>query len=204
MRDVPAEPADHPDRLRWNAKYGSRVSFAAHPLAASALSPSLPGGPLPDGPVLDLACGPSGSGLLAAAAGRQVTAVDISEVALDLLGGEAERRGLRELITIVQADLGEWRPQPGRYALVLCTGYWDRAIFAAAAAAVVAGGVLGWEAFTEDARRVRAGLPPEWCLAPGEPASLLPAGFTVIDQHDLPDERHGTKRRLLARTGSAP
>jgi SAM-dependent methyltransferase len=199
MRDVPPELAGHPDRLRWNAKYGSGVSVAAHPLAAAALSLSLPDGPLPDGPVLDLACGPSGSGLLAAAAGREVTAVDISEVALGLLGAEAERRGLRELITIVQADLGKWRPEPGRYALVLCTGYWDRAVFAAATAAVAGDGVLGWEAFTADARRVRAGLPAEWCLGPGEPASLLPAGFTVLDQRDLPDERRGAKRRLLAR-----
>jgi hypothetical protein len=194
MQDVPAELAGHPDRLRWNAKYGPGVSFAAHPLATAALSL-----PLPDGPVLDLACGPSGSGLLAAAAGRAVTAVDIAEVALGLLGAEAERRGLRELITIVHADLGKWRPQPGRYALVLCTGYWDRAMFGGAAAAVADAGVLGWEAFTADARRVRTGLPAEWCLGPGEPASLLPAGFTVLDQHDLPDDRRGAKRRLLAR-----
>ena len=44
--------------------------------------------PLPDGPVADLACGASGSALLAAAAGRLVTAVDVSEVALGLLAGK--------------------------------------------------------------------------------------------------------------------
>src|SRR5215831_11125438 len=83
--------AGHPDRVRWNARYESRrpVSFEPHPLAAAALSLRLP-----DGPVADLACGPSGSALLAAAAGRRVTAVDISEVALDLLAAEAGRRGL--------------------------------------------------------------------------------------------------------------
>jgi hypothetical protein len=36
-------------------------------------------------------------------------------------------------------------------------------------------------------------------LAPGEPASLLPAGFTVLDQHDLPDRQGLMRRRLLAR-----
>lgn len=59
MRDV---PADHVDRLRWNAEYaGRRPAYSAHPLAERALSV-----PSPDGPVLDLACGPSGAALPAA------------------------------------------------------------------------------------------------------------------------------------------
>jgi SAM-dependent methyltransferase len=195
MTDEKSSLAGHPDQVRWNARYrgGFEGSFEPHPLAAQALSL-----PLPDGPVADLACGPSGSALLAAAGGRRVTAVDISEVALDLLAAEARRRGLGDLIELVHADLVTWRPQPGGYALVLGAGYWDRAVFVLAARAVAAGGALGWEAFTADARRVRPGLCADWCLAPGEPASLLPAGFTVLGQHDLHGE-HGTKRRMLAR-----
>ena len=182
--------------MRWNARYrgGFEASFEPHPLAVQALSLRLP-----DGPVADLACGPSGSALLAAAAGRRVTAVDISEVALDLLAEQARRRGLGHLIRLVHADLATWCPEPGGYALVLGTGYWDRGVFAVAAQAVATGGALGWEAFTADARRVRPGLCPDWCLEPGEPASLLPAGFAVLGQHDLPGSEHGAKRRLLAR-----
>jgi SAM-dependent methyltransferase len=196
MTHVPADLAGQADRLRWNARYedGFEASFSPHPLARSALSL-----PLPDGPVLDLASGPSGSALLAAAAGRVVTAVDVSEVALGLLGKEARRRRLSDLVTLVHADLGTWQPRPGSYSLVLCTGYWDGRVFAAAAAAVAAGGLLGWEAFTADARRARPGLCARWCLDPGEPATLLPAGFTVLAQHDCPDDQAGTKRRLLAR-----
>ena len=188
-------PGDHPDRIRWNAKYGAGFvpSFRPNPLAARALALVLP-----DGPVADLACGPSGAALLAAEQGRRVTAVDVSEVALGLLGAEAERRGLGHLITLVHADLSGWAPEPRSYALVLATGFWDAAVFAAAAAAVADGGLLGWEALTAEARRAHPDLPPEWCL-PGEPASLLPPGFTLIDQSDLP----GRERRLLARRGPA-
>ena len=188
MNDV----ASHPDRDKWNAKYAERTrpSFSAHPLAVRALSL-----PLPAGPVLDLACGPSGSALLAAARGRRVIAVDVSEVALGLLGEEAARRGLGDLVTLVHADLREWRPRPSGCSLVLCTGYWDRELFAAAAEAVRPGGALVWEAFTLEARRDRPHLPVEWCLGPDEPASLLPAGFTVAG--DLP--RDSTKRAILAR-----
>ncbi len=192
MRPAGEDLTGHPDRDRWYSRYsgGFSPSFAAHPLAVRALALDLPAGP-----VADLACGPSGSALQAAGAGRAVTAVDVSEVALALLRQEARRRQLHHLITLVQADLAAWRPDPEGYALVLCTGYWDPALLAVAAAAVRPGGLLGWEAFTAAARRERPGMNPRWCLGPGEPASLLPADVRVVDQADVP----GAKRRLLAR-----
>ena len=192
MRQIRPELAGHPDRLRWNARYGGDFapSFTAHPLAVRALSTTLP-----EGPVLDLACGPSGSALLAAEAGRIVTAVDASDVALGLLAAEARRRHLDGLIRLVHADLASWRPAVSAFALVLCTGFWDRAVFGAAADAVAPGGLLGWEAFTQAARRDRPVLPADWCLGPGEPASLLPPGYEVLSQHDVP----ATRRRMLAR-----
>jgi len=200
VHEIPSELASHPDRLRWNARYeagagaGAGALFRPHPLAELALTLALP-----DGPVLDLASGPSGSALLAAAAGRQVTAVDISEVALGALAAEAERRGLGDLLSLVHADLASWHPRPGGYSLVMCTGYWNRSVFAAASDAVTPGGLIAWEAFTADALTTRPGLCAEWCLAPGEPAALLPAGFTVLSQSEQPDDQHGARRRLLAR-----
>jgi SAM-dependent methyltransferase len=186
-------PDRHSDQLRWNAKYtaGFVPSFAPHPLAIRALSMDLP-----DGPVADLACGPSGAALLAAENGRRVTAVDVAEVALGLLSDEIRRRGLDRLITLVHADLSGWRPEPQSYALVLCTGFWDSAVFATAARAVAPGGLLAWEAYTEEALRSRPSLRPEWCLAAGEPWSLLPAGFRLIDQRER--DAKGLKRQLLA------
>ena len=187
-------PDEHPDRLRWNAKYAGDFvpSFAPHPLARRTLSMELP-----DGPLAELACGPSGAVLLAAASGRRVTAVDVSEVALGLLADEARQRGLGHLITPLHADLSGWRPAERSYALVLCTGFWDVATFDAATAAVAPGGLVAWEAFTAVARQSRPGLPAQWCLGPGEPASLLPPDFTLLEQHD-----RGLKRQLLARRQS--
>src|SRR3954447_17350655 len=111
--------AEGSDRLRWNARHAAHASFAAHPLAERALSMALP-----EGPVLDLACGTSGSALLAAARGRHAKAVDVSDVALGVPSGDPRRRGLDALVTLVHADLLEWRPAAD-FALVLCTGYWD-------------------------------------------------------------------------------
>ncbi|GAA2611615.1 class I SAM-dependent methyltransferase [Actinomadura fulvescens] len=203
MGELGGELGGHPDRLRWNAKYakyaknaknaekqdGAGGSFRAHPVAEAALALSPP-----EGPVLDLACGPSGSALLAASNGRRVTAVDVSEVALDLLDREARRRGVRELLTLVHADLGTWRAEEP-FAVVLCTGFWDRAVFEGVVDAVAPGGALGWEAFTLDARAERPRLPARWCLEAGQPASLLPRDFAVVLQEDVA----GGKRRTLAR-----
>jgi hypothetical protein len=152
----------------------------------------------PAGPVADLACGPSGTALLAAANGRLVTAVDVAEVALAMLSDEARRRGLDHLITLVHADLASWRPEPWSHALVLCTGFWTSAVFAAAANAVADGGLLAWQAYTVAARQTHPSLLPEWCLAAGEPASLLPPDFTLVDQHDLPGRERGVIRQMLA------
>ena len=125
--------------------------------------------------------------------------MDVSDAALRLLAAEAARRGLVGEISLVQADLMAWRPPPASYAVVLCTGYWDRDLFPAAANAVAEAGLLGWEAFTTGARRARPHLPAAWCLDTGEPASLLPATFEILSQHDLPDDQASIKRRLLAR-----
>ncbi len=194
-------PSGHPDRLRWNARYaeGWVPSFTAHPLAERALSLDLPSGPM-----ADLACGPSGSALLAAAQGRLVTAIDISEVALWLLGDEARHRGLGDRISLVHADLSVWSPDPASHALVLCTGFWAADVFAAAAAAVAPGGVLAWQAYTGGARETHPSLRPEWCLAPGEPASLLPGGFTLLDQKEVVHCGQLIRRQMLARRTPCP
>ena len=132
-------PDEHPDRLKWNVKYANGVvpSFTPHPLALRALSMDLP-----DGLLVELACGPSGAALLAAANGRPVMAVDVSEVALGMLGQKARRHGLDHLITLVQADLLSWQPDARSGALVLCTGFWDSEAFAVAAEAVTPGASL--------------------------------------------------------------
>jgi SAM-dependent methyltransferase len=195
---VHPEILEHPDRIRWNTKYAAdfRPSFQPRQVALSALAR-----PLPAGLVLDLACGPSGIVLLAAAAGRDCVAVDASDTGLGLLAAEAARRRLSDRISLVHADLASWRPEPARYALVLCTGFFDPRVFVAAARAVRPGGMIGWEAFTVDARAGRPTLPLSWCLRPGEPASLLPAGFEVLEVTDLPDGRGAAagRRRMLAR-----
>lgn len=146
---------------------------------------------MPDGPVLELASGRSGSAVALAAAGRRVIAVDASDVALDQLAREADRRGLSDRIECVAADVTTYDPARNRFALVLTTRFWDADAFRRGCAAVAPGGLLGWEALAaEEARR--------WHVTHGSLGDGLPDGFAVLAERLLsPGNRRWT--RLLAR-----
>jgi SAM-dependent methyltransferase len=155
---------------------------------------------LPDGPVLELACGQSGSALVLAKAGRHVVAVDISDVALSQLSTEAERSGVSANIECVLADTASYDPGEERFALVLATYFWDATAFAAACGAVMPGGLLGWEALARLPDDERPHLP--WRIPHGELSARLPERFTVLEEQLVVS---GGKRstRLLARAAPA-
>lgn len=94
---VQTDPAlrEHPNRVDWNARYeragSAHAPFAPVPWLADVLRAGVP-----DGPVLELASGRSGTALALAAHGRQVTAIDVSDVALLQLDSEAVRRGVAD------------------------------------------------------------------------------------------------------------
>jgi hypothetical protein len=183
----------HPDRLKWNAKHGAAArEFAPHPLLAAALAHGAP-----EGPALELACGLSGTALALAQAGRTVVAVDISDVALRALAEEAERRGAARNLIATQADLQAWDPGQSRFALVLCTRYWDAAVLARAAGAVQAGGLLALEPFSPDELRYRPSFRREWCADPEDLAALA-GGFQVLEERAVDDGR-GVTTRFIAR-----
>lgn len=197
VMDQHLDHPDHPDRLRWNAKFAQATPrYEPHPLLATVLAHGIP-----SGPVLELACGLSGSALALAAAGHEVWAVDIADVALERLGSEAERRGLAARLRLCQADLVTGLTAllaEQRFALVLATRYWERAVFPHALDAVAEGGLLAWEAFTLAEPTHRPTFRREWCLGEGEPATLLGPEFLVLEQTDQDDGQRAT-RRLLAR-----
>ena len=189
---------EHPDRLKWNERY--REPKRLSPRETCPLYERAGSIGYPDGPVLELAAGLSAQALAQAAAGRDVLAVDISDVALDSLRSSAAERGLESRITFVEADLNTWRPPAGQgYALVICVMYWEELVFDYAWTAVAEGGLLAWQAFTLDHLRYRPSQNPNWCFKAGEPASRLPDGlFNVLHVEDV-DEGHRVIRRMLAR-----
>jgi SAM-dependent methyltransferase len=104
---------------------------------------------LPAGSALDAGCGEGGDALWLADRGWEVTAVDLSRVALDRAAGHAAERipGSAGRIRWVHADLTTWQPPAASFDLVsthflhLPSGTREP-VFAGLAAAVAPGGTL--------------------------------------------------------------
>ncbi|MFF3765203.1 class I SAM-dependent methyltransferase [Streptomyces sp. NPDC001922] len=102
----------------WEGVYAARPA-ADDPQPNTRLTETGTG--LPPGDALDLGCGNGGDALWLARLGWQVTAVDISAVAVERLAALARSHGLGDRVTTVRADLDTTFP-PGTFDLV-CAHY---------------------------------------------------------------------------------
>jgi SAM-dependent methyltransferase len=129
------------DRAKWEARYRSGSRPHDGP-PSSLLRRWLPKAAPPR--ALDVATGLGRNALQLARAGYRVDAVDISPTALREAARRARREGLRGIRWII-ADLDRWRPERGRYDVVVNAFFLNRRLFPALRAAVRPGGVLIFE-----------------------------------------------------------
>jgi tellurite methyltransferase len=180
------------DRQRWNERYTTQPS-------------SLSDGPdsllirfrhlLTGGRALDLACGVGQNALWLAGQGYQVDAIDISDVALDLLRAEAERRGLP--VRVIQADLDNYRLPAATYDLVAVFYFLDRRLAAQIVAALRPSGLLIYETWNVRWLIDKPKTKRLYLLEIGELGQLF-AGLEVIWDSDAAGET-GVTSSLVAR-----
>ncbi|UNO43578.1 methyltransferase domain-containing protein [Streptomyces sp. MST-110588] len=102
----------------WDGVYAARPA-AGTPQPNVRLTETVTG--LPPGAALDLGCGNGGDALWLAGQGWQVTAVDISALAVQRLAALARAHGLGDRLTAVRQDLHGSFP-PGEFDLI-CAHY---------------------------------------------------------------------------------
>jgi SAM-dependent methyltransferase len=171
----------------WNAKY---LAAAEEPSAEPAefVRELLP--LLPLGPALDLACGTGRHTFLLASRQQPVTAVDSSDVALEML--EKRARASHYVVSRIEraaqvahrqhgiqlwhTNLEEVNLPRQAFSLVVCVHYLQRSLFAQIERALVPGGVLLFETYTV-AQLEFAGGPrnPNYLLESGELRTAFPA-----------------------------
>lgn len=79
---------------------------------------------------IDIACGLGGNSFFLAESGFNVTAVDISDVAINFVSEQAEKRGLKISTHVVDMSQGSAFPFTAEsYDLAVITYYLDRSIF---------------------------------------------------------------------------
>ncbi|MDG4800383.1 class I SAM-dependent methyltransferase [Micromonospora sp. WMMD980] len=192
-------PADTDPAEFWDGRYGQsdRIwSGRVNPVLAEVA------GALPPGTALDLGCGEGGDAIWLARQGWQVTAVDISAVALERLAVEAERAGVADRITAVRRDLLADGFPTGSFDLVSAQFFQSplalprEKVLPPAAEVVASGGRL---------LVVEHGAPPPWSgLDPDDPRFASPAEIIAaidLDPDGWETERLGESRRTATHDG---
>ncbi len=156
---------DSVDQARWDQRYREGRQPGQGEISAWVQAQELY---LAGGMALDVACGVGRHSLWLAGLGYEVDAVDISLVGLQKLSEGAEGRGYADVIHLIHADLSHWRPDCGRYDLILVTRFLDRNLWPALAAALKPEGLLCYRSFHVDMLKLRPDFSPEHLLQPGE------------------------------------
>jgi SAM-dependent methyltransferase len=122
---------------RWNARYasGDVAEKPPEPLLVEAIERRR------GGLALDLACGLGRNALYLAAQGWDVTAVDSSSVALDILS-ERAAEGLNVHPVLADLEAGEFRIEPDSWDLIADCSYLQRDLFPSIREGVRSGGLF--------------------------------------------------------------
>jgi SAM-dependent methyltransferase len=175
----------------WDERYAKREHFndQPHPLITRFVSD------LRSGRALDLACGLGRHAIWLAERGWQVTAVDSSHVAIQIL--EEQSRGAGLSLNLVAADLErrEFVIEREAYDLIVVCNYLQRDLFPSIKAGTRVGGiVVATISMVDNDPNVRP-MNPAYLLNPGE----LRAEFTGWELiHSFEGKLPGTDHRATA------
>ena len=161
------------DRDRWDARY--RAGGYKRTPSRFVVEHAPP--PRQGARAVDIACGAGRNALHLAGLGYQVDAVDVSPEALATLRREAERVGVADRLTIIEADLDVWRPAPDRYDLAVQIGFYDPWLLPSLGPAILRGGLVIIETMNLVMRTRRI----DFALSHATPRGTLAAAFARWD-----------------------
>lgn len=163
---------------------------------------------IPQGEVLDLACGTGRHARLLASLGHPVLAVDRDAAALEKVAGHG--------IATLQIDLESggapatmWPFEAGRFAGVVVTNYLHRPLFPRLLESIAVNGMLIYETFAQGNERFGRPSNPAFLLAQGELLDRLRSevsgGWHIVAFEDgyVEQPRPAMVQRICAAKGSA-
>jgi|SRR5262245_10856871 len=170
----------------WDELYsrGEHVNDEPHPLVVEYASTLIPGR------ALDLACGVGRHAICLAQHGWEVTAVDSSRVAIEILRERADLFGVKVNDRIVDLERGEFAVEPGAYDLIVDTHFLQFNLFPAIRSGVRIGGVvLAVIAMVDDDPNVKP-MNPAFLLQPGELRAQFD-GWEFLHEYEGKRKKHG-------------
>ena len=153
------------DQIRWDRQHGERQA-REQPAAFLCDIFDSQRWDVPPGRALDLACGSGRHALFLAERGFEVTAVDISPVALAHGAERARKKSLS--ISWHQADLENYRFEAAAYDLILNIDYLQRSLIPAIKASLKTGGFVIFETYLIDQQTIGHPKTPNYLLQHNE------------------------------------
>lgn len=172
----------------WDERYrrGEHLNDAPLPLVINAALQCQPGR------ALDLACGVGRHARWLAEHGWQVTAVDASVVAIEILRQCAGERGVDIDARVADLERGEFVIEPGAYDLIVVTCYLQRDLLPAIRIGVRVGGlVVAKIALVDDDPNVQP-MNPAFLLELGELRAAV-VGWKLL--HDFEGKLSGQEHK---------
>ncbi|MEX2262399.1 MAG: methyltransferase domain-containing protein [Bryobacteraceae bacterium] len=164
---------------RWEERYRSGENIPKEPLPLVERVAAT----VPAGRALDLACGAGRHALCLASHGWQVTAVDSSPAAIELLQSAAQARDLTVEGVVADLERGEFVIEPESFDLICDTYYLQRGLFPSIRAGVRRGGLaLAVIPMIDDSPGVPP-MNPDFLLREGELRGYF-EGWELLHDHE--------------------
>lgn len=181
----------HPDREKWNEKYsksGPRT-FGTDPSQWLVAHEEVLARQ-PKGRALDVACGNGRNSFFLAGLGFDVDAIDISDVAIEWLRGEVDKRKVP--VEPRQGDMEICELQKESYQVIICFNFLEKGIFRKLTEALVPGGLLLFETRTQDhIDLLKNKFNRKYALKKDELRSSFPELETVSYREEIVDGSRG-------------
>jgi len=152
------------------------------------------------GRALDLACGAGRNAIFLAEQGLEVTAADISSVALSQLRKEAQRRKLA--IKTLQLDLEVHEPHlpDGLFDLLIDFFFLSRPLLAQLSQIIRPGGFVVVRTFSSAGSDLYGMIDPRFALQPGELLEIFAGWKVLLHEEGLePSKKGGSLAGIVAR-----
>jgi len=181
------------DQIKWNNKYQTTPELQKTREPNARFKNLLH--TISKGKALDIACGTGKNSLYLAKLGFNVDALDISDVALEILKNKKN-----ENITTKLVDLEEYKPEKNSYDLIVMTNYLDRKIIPFLLIGLKTEGILYIETYMHHKENTKPNSNPDFLLKKEELKNFITQNCKLIDYDEFDndsDELYKMKKQSI-------
>lgn len=181
------------DKLKWDRKYQETTSLLKDREPSENLKKIVE--KIKGRKALDVASGAGRNSIYLAINGFDVEALDISQIALDVLNNKGFKN-----ISCKLVDLDEYEIPKSSYDLIVMTNFLDRNLIPKLSAALKINGVLFIETYMEDELNEKPSSNPDFLLKKDELKTFFDDDFELLayDEFLNNDELYRMKKQFIA------